>query len=316
MRVLITGITGFIGGHLAERLLAEGHHDLSGFSRDRTWPRSLTHLESRVALQTLDLLDTHALTEYLTRTRPEWIFHLAGYANTGKSFQDAANCWVANLTGTQSFFHALDAAKIRCRVLFASTGLVYGDPEPGQEDLDERSPLKPASPYATSKAAADLLAYQVTRHPGLDVVRVRLFNQIGPRQSADFALPNFSRQIAAIERGRQPPILQTGDLSAWRDLTDIRDTVQAMISVLQHAPAGDVFNLGRGEIWQMSEMVRRLVAMAEVPIEIQELRSGRIGDTVRSRANTHKVRRVTGWSPVIPLDDSLRDTLNDWRSRT
>src|SRR5205823_7937752 len=126
-----------------------------------------------------------------------------------------------------SLYDAIARTDLRPRILFVSTGLIYGEPDAPDQPCDERTTLKPASPYAASKAAADLLSYQYTRHPGLDVVRVRLFNQIGPRQSADYATANWARQVAAAEAGRQPPVIETGDLSSSRDLTDVRDIVAA-----------------------------------------------------------------------------------------
>src|SRR5207248_11717770 len=129
---------------------------------------------------------------------------------------------------------------VRPRVLFVSTGLVYGDPDGPEQECDERAVLRPASPYAASKAAADLLSYQYTRSPGLDVVRIRLFNQIGPRQSADYATANWARQIAAIEAGRQEAVIETkGDLSAQRDVTDVRDMVAAFPLLLEKGGRGE-----------------------------------------------------------------------------
>jgi GDP-4-dehydro-6-deoxy-D-mannose reductase len=316
MRVLISGMTGFVGGHLVERLLAEGTHAVCGFTRETRWPANLLHLKPQVELHVADLLDPAAMRRVLTETRPEWIFHLAGHASPGKSFKEPGPCWAANLTGTQVLFDAVAESGLKPRILFASTGLVYGDPLPGQGAFDELSPLRPASPYATSKAAADLLAYQVTRHPGLDVVRVRLFNQIGPRQSADYAVANFARQIAAIERGEQSPILRTGDLSAQRDITDVRDLVRALIQLMHRAPRGEVYNIGRGQTWRMADLLAALVQRANVTVEVrQESEVHRLADTTVSRANPQKLIDLTGWTPQFTIEQTLQDILDDWRSR-
>lgn len=318
MRVLITGITGFVGGHLAERLLAAGGCAVAGVARvarGTGWPVGLGHLAGKAELIAGDIHDTAAMEAVLRRVQPDWVFHLAGYANTGKSFQEPDACWEANLTGTRRFLDAVARSGLTPRLLFASTGLVYGDPDLGRADLDETAVLKPASPYAASKAAADLLGYQLSRQPGLDLVRIRLFNQIGPRQSADFAAANFARQIAAAEAGRQPPVVTTGDLSAWRDLTDVRDMADAMVLLLRHAPAGEVYNAGSGRVHRIRDVLHSLVALARVPLEVREAASGRVGDTAVSRANPAKLKALTGWEPRYDLRQTLADTLDDWRGR-
>ena len=244
------------------------------------------------------------------------LFHLAGYAKTGQSFREPDVCWRDNLDATRHLFDALARTDVRPRILFASTGLVYGDPDPGLEYTDERTTLKPASPYAASKAAADLLAYQVSRTAGLDVMRVRLFNQIGPRQSADYAVPNFARQIAAIERGEQPPVLETGDLSAFRDLTDVRDMVRALVLVMQKGECGAVYNAGTGWVRQMGDVLRTMVGLARVSVEVRsKSESVRAGDTTVSKADPRKLKMATGWEPRYDLTQTLADVLESWRTR-
>jgi GDP-4-dehydro-6-deoxy-D-mannose reductase len=314
MKVLITGITGFVGGHLAELLLAEGGHAVCGFARHAGWPAGLRHLGGRAELFDADVLDRAAVAAVLDRTRPDWVFHLAGYANTGRSFKEPDACWRLNLEGTRTVLEAIAVTGRRPRVLFASTGLVYGDPDPGRDATDELTTLKPASPYAASKAAADLLAYQLHRSAGLDVVRVRLFNQIGPRQSADYAVPNFARQIAAIERGEQPPELHTGDLSGVRDLTDVRDMTAALRLVMEKGEAGAAYNAGSGRVYRMADVVARLVALARVPVAVRSRAEGRAGDTAVSRADPRKLMAATGWQPRFTLEQTLADVLESWRT--
>jgi GDP-4-dehydro-6-deoxy-D-mannose reductase len=228
MRILITGITGFVGGHLTEALRAEGGHTVTGLSRQANWSPTWAHLDGAAELHAGDLLDGPAVERLVRDLRPEWVFHLAGYANPGRSFREPDQCWADNLAATRSLYDAIARSGVRPRILFVSTGLVYGDPDGPEQAFDESAALKPASPYAASKAAADLLSYQYTRSPGLDIVRARLFNQIGPRQPTDYAVPNFARQIAAAEAGKQPPVVETGDLSSQRDLTDVRDMAAAL----------------------------------------------------------------------------------------
>lgn len=315
MRVLITGITGFVGGHLVERLAAEGGHAIFGLSRNFNWPSTLRHIQGQAELHAADLLDSPRLEALLKHTRPDWIIHLAGYANTGASFQEPDVCWRDNLDATRSLYDAVVRTGLSPRILFASTGLIYGEPDDPGQPCCERTTLKPASPYAASKAAADLLGYQYTRNAGLDIVRIRLFNQIGPRQSADYAVGNFARQIAAIEAGQQPPRIETGGLSSQRDLTDIRDTVAAFPLLLEKGIRGEAYNAGRGETFSMQSVLERLLALAKVKVEVIQ-KPQRKADTAVTRADARKLHGATGWSPRISLDRSLADILDYWRVRS
>ena len=259
------------------------------------------------------LHDTAAVERLLRDVRPDWVVHLAGYANAGASFREPDRCWADNLGATRSLYAAVAASGLTPRILFAGTGLVYGD-QTGP--TDERAEFRPASPYAASKAAADLLSYQVTRSPGLDVVRVRLFNQIGPRQSADYAVANFARQIAAAEAGRQPPVIATGDLSAERDVTDVRDVCAAVRLLLERGQAGEAYNAARGRTWTVRELLARLVALARVPVTVQEaVVEARRQDTAVMRADVTKLHAATGWEPALDLDRSLSDVLDYWRQQ-
>jgi GDP-4-dehydro-6-deoxy-D-mannose reductase len=316
MRILITGITGFVGGHLVEALAPAGHAVI-GLSRRGVWPAQLAHLEGKAELLAGDLAAPAQIESVITRARPEWLIHLAGYANPGRSAAEPEHCWHENLTATRTLYDAVARTTFRPRILFVSTGLVYGEPDEPDGACDERTTLKPATPYAASKAAADLLSYQYTRNPGLDVVRVRLFNQIGPRQSADYAAANFARQIAAAEAGRQPPVIETGDLTAHRDITDVRDTVAAFPLLLEHGGKGEAYNAGRGQTYRIQELLDKLLAFARVKLEVRSrTEPARKADTAVNRADTRKLRAATGWAPRIPLEQTLADVLDDWRKST
>ncbi|MBY0456186.1 MAG: GDP-mannose 4,6-dehydratase [Gemmataceae bacterium] len=314
MKILITGITGFVGGHLVEHLVSLGGHALFGVSRRGSWPAELAHLTGRAELVSGDLCDPASARAVLGDVRPDWVIHLAGYANTGGSFREPERAWAENLTATRVFYDAIAAAGLRPRVLFVSSGLIYGEPDRTDGLCDELTTLKPASPYAASKAAADLVSYQYARSPGLDIVRVRLFNQIGPRQSADFAVPNFARQIAAAELGKQAPQVNTGDLSARRDITDVRDIVAAFPLLLERGRTGEAYNAARGDSYQIQDLLNRLVAMSRVPIRVQQtIEPGRKADTTITRADVRKLRAATGWEARLTLDRSLADILDHWR---
>jgi GDP-4-dehydro-6-deoxy-D-mannose reductase len=317
MRILVTGITGFAGGHLAEALLAVGGADVIGTVRRPEWPREWRHLAGRVRLVPCDLCDRARLLAVLREVEPGQIYHLAGYAHTGLSFREPDAAWAGNLTATRTLYEAIEAWGGRPRVLAVGSGLVYGDPERPDQAHDEQSPLRPASPYASSKAAADLVGYQVTRSPGLDVVRARPFNHIGPRQSPQFATAHFARQIAAIEQGRQPPLLETGDLSPRRDLTDVRDMVRAYQLLMERGRSGEAYNAGSGEAYPMRLVLDQLLALARLPVEVrQRAELVRPSETSVIRADAGKVRREIGWAPRYTLAQTLADILEYWRQET
>ncbi len=314
MKVLITGITGFVGGHLAELLLAEGGHAVCGFTHTGRWPAALAHLSGRVQLQAADLLDFRAVEAVVREVRPDWVFHLAGFASPRQSLKEPEACWRLNLDGSRAVFTAVLNCGRRPRVLFTSTGLVYGDPDPGRADIDEDTALKPKDPYTRSKATADALALELHAAAGLDVVVARMFNTIGPRQSADYAIPNFARQVAAIERGEQPPVLKTGDLSASRDLTDVRDMVRALRLLIEAGGGGQVYNAGSGRVYQMRQVVEMLVGIPhDLPITV-ESQPATTPTTAVSRANPAKLVAATGWQPRFTLEQTLADVLDSWRT--
>ena len=307
MRCLVTGSNGFVGRHLVTALMAAGH-ECVGVGRDS--------VPSDIWYHVADLTSTKAAEGVLKAVRPEWVFHLAGYADNGRSYREPAAAWAGNLTVTQSLYEAVARSGLRPRILYVSSGLVYGDAGPGEHVCTEDTPLKPASPYAASKAAADLLSYQQTRSAGLDVVRVRPFNQLGPGQAADYAAANFARQVVAVERGQATAVEVRGDLNARRDLTDVRDMVRAYIRLIEVGKTGEVYYAGSGQTYRMLDVLDRLVALAGVPVTVEErMDVSRKADTAVTRADISKLRAATGWEPTYSLDQTLRDMLEDWRGR-
>jgi GDP-4-dehydro-6-deoxy-D-mannose reductase len=316
MRVLVTGATGFVGGHLAEALLRPGKYQVFGMGRKSIWPVEWEHLQKSIPLTSVDWNSLASIEANLKAIQPDWIIHLAGYAHSGTSFREPDVAWAVNFTLTKSLLDAITQWGGKPRILYVSSGLVYGEPDFPNQPCNERTTLKPGSPYATSKCAADLLSYQYTRFPGLDIVRVRPFNHIGPKQSADYAAANFARQLAEIEIKGSPPIVETGDLSSQRDLTDVRDVVGAYIRLLEEGKTSEAYNVGSGTTYPMQMILDLLVRQSSVQIEVrQKIDPHRKAETTVTQADVQKIFQQTGWKPQIPLSQTLQDMLDDWRSR-
>ncbi|HTU22513.1 MAG TPA: GDP-mannose 4,6-dehydratase [Gemmataceae bacterium] len=317
MRILITGVTGFAGGHLAEALLAEGGHRLAGVARRSVWPESWSHLASQVELHGCDVCVCEEVEKILHAVQPERIFHVAGYPYVGRSFHEPDAAWRGNLTATRSLYDAVTRWGGRPRILFVGSGLVYGESAVNADGCTEADLLLPDNPYAASKAAADLVSYQYTRHPGLDIVRARPFNHIGRRQAPQFAVSSFARQLVAIERGRQAPILETGNLQPSRDLTDVRDVVAAYVLLMERGRSGEAYNVGSGHSYPMQTVLERLIDLSGLVVEVrQNANLLRATDPPLVRANSGKLRRETGWSPRFGLDQTLTDILAYWREQS
>lgn len=316
MRTLVTGVTGFAGGYLAEALLARGETELYGLSRggDESAGRGGTPRGMR--LFRCDLTDGAAVEWVLREVRPERVYHLAGYPHVGRSFEEPDAAWAGNLAATRTLYEAVTRWGQRPRILFIGSGLVYGPGATPDEAQDERCLLCPASPYAASKAAADLVSYQFACNPGLDIVRARPYNHVGPRQSPEFAIPHFAKQLVGVERGQSPPVLETGNLSPRRDLTDVRDMVDAYLLLMEKGRTGEAYNIGSGQTVSMQYVVDRLLALSGLSVEVrQRAELVRAKDQAVARADPAKMRRETGWSPRYSLDRTLADTLEYWRAQ-
>lgn len=313
MRALITGINGFVGGHLAEHLLGLGRHEVWGLTRGPG--RLQPFLRGLVREVHADLSDAEATMAAIVAAQPSVIYHLAGQPFVPESFRDPAGTLSANTLGALHIFLTLIEYRMRARVLVVGTNEEYGTITEEDLPIGEGTPLRPANPYGVSKAAQSLLAQQYHLSHGLDVVRVRPFTHIGPRQNERFVTASFARQIARIERGLQPPVVQVGNLSARRDFTDVRDMVRAYALLAEHGRPGAVYNAGSGEAVMVRELLDYLLEVSTARVEVRlnpELM--RPIDIPLVVCDATRLRERTGWAPQIPLRQTLADILDHWRA--
>jgi len=317
MRILITGITGFAGSHLADYIL-DSHSgvEVHGIVRWRSRMDNVSHILDRIHLHEADLKDLVSLKKCIAEARPERIFHLAAQSFVPTSWICPAETFAINSIGQVNLFEAVLDLGLDCRIQIAGSSEEYGRVYPNEVPMKETNPLRPLSPYAVSKVAQDLLAYQYHQSYGLFTVRTRGFNHTGPRRGEVFICSNFARQLAEIEAGQRDPVIHVGNLEARRDFTDVRDTVRAYWLSLEKGEAGDVYNIGTGEAITMSEMLDMLLALSTVKVKIQVDQDRlRPSDVPLLLSDSSKFKMLTGWEPRIPFSQTLKDLLEYWRER-
>ncbi len=315
MRALVTGITGFVGGHLAEHLLGSG--DLVvGVSTSGRWPEGLAHLAAGARIERCDLarVDESELADLIGRKRPEAIYHLAAQANPQASVADPRGTWALNLGGTLTLLEAVKASGLRPRVVLVGSGVCYGNPAPEHLPVSESCPLRPNNPYSASKGAADLLGVQHFLAHGTDAVMVRPFNHAGPRQSPTYVLAALARQVAEVEAGERPCV-EVGNLDIVRDFTDVRDVVRAYrLIATGGGEAGEVYNLGSGRGTRLADALATLRGLARAPVEVRvDPARVRPVDQPLLVADASKLRAATGWEPRFSIESTLADMLDDGR---
>jgi GDP-4-dehydro-6-deoxy-D-mannose reductase len=317
LRVLITGITGFVGSHLAEYCLARGDIDVFGTVRWRSRMENVEDVAGDIELIDCDLRDAVAVKHCLEEVKPDYLFHLAAQSFVPTSWKAPSETMVTNIVGEVNIFEAARELGLKARIQIAGSSEEYGMVFEDEVPIKETNPLRPLSPYGVSKVGQDLLGYQYHKSYDLDIVRTRAFNHTGPRRGDVFVTSNFCKQVAMIEKGKKEPVLEVGNLDARRDFTDVRDIVAGYWMALEKGEPGDVYNLGSGRDMTIRELLDMIMGLTEADIEVrQDPARMRPSDVMILLADISKFRELTGWEPKIPFDQTLRDLLDYWRART
>ncbi|HEY3068095.1 MAG TPA: GDP-mannose 4,6-dehydratase [Methylomirabilota bacterium] len=316
MRLLITGITGFVGSHLAEFALSRGA-DVYGSCRWRSKTENIDHLRDRIHLIESDLRDLSSVQNLLELSSPDFIVHLAAQSYVAVSWHTPAETLHTNAISQVNLLEAIRTRREtppRFLVIGSSEeyGLVYDHELP----IRETNPLRPLSPYAVSKVTQDLMGYQYFKSYGLPIVRTRAFNHEGPRRGDVFVTSNFARQIAEIEAGRREPVVLVGNLRARRDYTDVRDVVRGYWRLLEDGELGEVYNICSGHAWAIQDILDFLLKQASVrPLVKEDPTRLRPSDVPVLIGDASKIREAVGWKPEIPFEKTLGDLLQFWRER-
>jgi len=317
VRVLITGITGMVGSHLADYIL-ENHPgvEIHGLVRWRSPKDHIRHIEHKIILHTGDLTDYTSLADMCEESDPDWIFHLAAHAFVPSSFKVPAETLRTNIIGTANLLDAVfNYCKEDVRIHVCSSSEIYGQVKQDEIPITEHQPFRPASPYAVSKIGEDMIAYQYGLSYGMDIIRTRMYTHTGPRRWEGYVVSSFAKQIAEIEKGLRS-FVRVGNLSSIRTFADVRDTVRAYWMMMERCSAGEVYNIGGDRTMTIGEMLEILKSLAECEIKVAvDVALLRPSDVTLQIPDVSKFKRATGWEPKIPFEQTLQDTLDYWRGR-
>jgi GDP-mannose 4,6-dehydratase len=319
-KVFITGITGFVGSHLADYIL-ENHPKVKilGLARWRSPLDNINHIIDKITILYGDLEDLPSIKAILYKEKPDAIFHLAAQSYVPYSYKAPVATLETNVIGTCNLLEAVKDLKLSSNydpiIHICSSSEVYGQVQEGETPIKETNQFRPASPYAVSKVAEDMLAQQYWDSWKIKTIRTRMFTHTGPRRGSVFVTSNFARQIAAIEAGLIPPIVKVGNLKSVRTFTDVRDAVHAYWLLVTRCPPGEVYNIGGVETMDVGEMLNILLKMSSVKnIKIQvDPERLRPSDVTLQVPSTEKFYKVTGWKPKIKFEKTLKDILDYWR---
>jgi len=313
VRALVTGAAGFVGRHLTAHLLSQGH-EIGGLVHPTDGgPGSLG---PRVEVYPLDILDEAALGAALRDFAPDALFHLAAFSNPEGSWKEARRTLETNIIGAHNLLSAAKETGRKPRVLLVGSAQQYGDVPAEAQPITEEREQKPLTPYAVSKTSQELLGRRSVWSEELPVYVTRSFNHTGPGQADGYVSSSFARQVAEVEKGAREPLIRVGNLGARRDFTDVRDVAAAYCAIVERGQPGRPYNVCRGEAVSIREVLDELVRLCRVPVQV-------VVDPERYHAldaplmvgDPTKLKTDTGWSPRYSLRETLRDLLDDWRSR-
>ena len=316
MKVLITGVTGFVGSHLAEYIIGlKEKHQIYGVCRWRSPREGLANIYDKVKLIDADLSDLGSLVRHCQNIKPDVVFHLAAQSYVLTSFNSPIQTLSTNIIGTANFLEAVRIAKIDPIIHICSSSEVYGQVAKKDIPIKETCPLRPASPYAVSKVGEDMIALQYWLSYGIKTIRSRMFTHTGPRRGDVFAMSFFAKQVAAGELGLGKPVIRVGNLKSVRTFCDVRDAVRAYWIMITKCKPGEVYNIGGDRTMTIGNALKILLSFSKKKFEIKvDLKLLRPSDVTLQIPCTDKFYKATGWKPKITLETTIKDMLDYWRA--
>jgi len=317
LKILITGIAGFVGEHLASFLMNEGKHSITGIDLDFGNFNSGGRLSREIELVRVDLTDRDRVFNVIKKLKPDQIYHLAAQSSVSYSWENPLETFRINVFGSINILESIRKHCPGCRLIAACTAEEYGEAEDKDKAIDENCNIYPENPYAVSKSSLDFLCSIYYKAYGLPVFIARSFNLIGPGQSEGFVASDFARQVALIEKGRQEPVIEVGNLEPYRDFLDVRDAVKAYYYIMNKEKSDQVYNICSGEKRRISELLDILLSISkrnDIKVKVDRSKF-RLIDVRMIYGDNSKLKKQTGWSPDYSIEDSLRDTLVYWRKK-
>jgi GDP-4-dehydro-6-deoxy-D-mannose reductase len=317
VNVLVTGVTGFAGAHLARFLVDQPGVNVFGLKRWNSPLNGLSGFLDKITLMDFDLGDPHSINHAVAESRPDRIFHLAAQSHVPPSFRAPTDTIRANVLGTVALLEAVRANACDPVIHVCSSSEVYGQVPEDELPIDEDTKFRPQSPYGVSKVGQDLIAYQYYVSYGMNIIRTRTFTYIGPGGRKPIAALAFARQIAEFEQtARTDPIIRVGNLESIRTFSDIRDVVRAYWMLTEKCPPGEVYNIAGTYSCTVGELLDSLLSLSTIQARVEiDPELFRPSDITRQIVNASKFRRATGWTPQISFEQSLQDLLYYWREQ-
>lgn len=310
-KALIIGAAGFVGDYLADCILKE-----------KTWTVAVTKMphenfsRSHVTVYDLDILNFDDTCHLLEKVRPDYIFHLAAQSSVALSWKNPELTLDVNVKGTMQVLDAVRQLDYKPRVLLVGSGEEYGRVLPEEIPIAETTLPRPGNIYAATKVCQNMVGKIYADAYGMDIFSVRAFNHIGPNQAPLFAVADFCKQVADIEKGLQDPVIKVGNLAARRDFTDVRDVVRAYVLLMEKGIAGETYNVGAGKAISIEVILNEILKLSSSQIEVEvDFSKFRPIDVPEIAAAISKLQECTGWKPEIPLEVTLKETLAYWRKK-
>ena len=315
-KILITGITGFAGSYLAEYLVSKGEYDINGTYLLDSSLINVDKVKDKLNLVRVDLTSEKEVFYTVKKISPSIIFHLAALTSPADSYKNPSETLTNNISLQVNLFEAVRKSNLLdAKILVVSSADIYGKVKKEDLPIDEDTQLMPTSPYSVSKIAQDFLGLAYFLSYNLKIIRVRPFNHIGPRQSPQFVVSSFAKQIAEIEKGKREPILRVGNLDTKRDFINVKDIARAYVLAIEKGKYGEVYNIGSGKSYKIFDILSMLIDMSSRKIKIEKDESlFRPSDNRELLCDTRKFQKLTSWKPKISIEETLKDTLDYWRN--